>query len=113
MCTTTSGLFGEDPANRRERLRGLLSARLERGEQLQAQEDTMLTMELQVNCIIPSLSVVSLFQQVADEGVWFHEGPEQLLNARYWIADYSIPRCAMADWPVHVTEVALCVCVQG
>ena len=27
-----------------------------------------------------------------DEGVWFHEGPEQLLNARYWIADYSIPR---------------------
>ena len=27
-----------------------------------------------------------------DEGVWFHEGPEELLNARYWIADYSIPR---------------------
>ena len=47
---------------------------------------------------------------MADEGVWFHEGPEQLLNARYWIADYSIPRSAMADWPVHVTEVWLHVC---
>ena len=61
MCTTTSGLFGEDPANRRERLRGLLSARLERGEQLQAQEDTAMTTELEVHCIISSwgVSVIS------------------------------------------------------
>jgi hypothetical protein len=34
-----SGLFGEDPANRRERLRELLSARLERGELLEAVEE--------------------------------------------------------------------------
>lgn len=34
-----AGLFGEDPANRRERLRGLLSAQLERGELLEAVEE--------------------------------------------------------------------------
>ena len=34
-----SGLFGEDPANRRERLRELLSAQLERGELREAVEE--------------------------------------------------------------------------
>ena len=34
-----TGLFGEDPANRRERLRGLLSTRLERGELRAAVEE--------------------------------------------------------------------------
>ncbi|CAI8050160.1 U4/U6 small nuclear ribonucleoprotein Prp4 [Geodia barretti] len=67
-------LFGEDPANRRERLRELLSAQLERGELREAVEEA------------------TIAATAVDEGVWFHEGPEQLLNARYWIADYSIPR---------------------
>lgn len=40
---SASGLFGEDPANRRERLRGLLSARLEKGEQLESVEEATIT----------------------------------------------------------------------
>lgn len=32
-------MFGEDPANRRERLRSLLAAQLERGELLEAVEE--------------------------------------------------------------------------
>lgn len=78
VCLRAQGepicLFGEDPANRRERLRELLSARLERGELLEAVEEA------------------TIAATAVDEGVWFHEGPEELLNARYWIADYSIPR---------------------
>ena len=37
--TMVTGLFGEDPANRRERLRQLLSEQLERGELLEAVEE--------------------------------------------------------------------------
>lgn len=32
-----------------------------------------------------------LFQDEESE-IWYHEGVPELLSARYWIADYSIPR---------------------
>lgn len=93
-CTLSdSGLFGEDPANRRERLRELLSARLERGEMLEAVEEAAVAATA-VGIHPRHVTVLSCCVLQIDEGVWFHEGPEQLLNARYWIADYSIPRSA-------------------
>ena len=30
--------------------------------------------------------------QVDDNTVWYHEGTADLMSARYWIADYSMPR---------------------
>lgn len=45
--------------------------------------------------------------------MWFHEGPEQLLNARYWIADYSIPRYVWAVeyllQSVYLRGMSVCV----
>ena len=53
-----TGLFGEDPANRRERLRGLLSARQERGELLEAVE------EAAIAATAVSIRVVSLLVDI-------------------------------------------------
>ena len=93
----SSGLFGEDPASRRERLRILLSARLERGELKEAVEEATVVATAVSHTHITVSRLMSHTSQI-DEGVWFHEGPEQLLNARYWIADYSIPRSVSHVW---------------
>lgn len=68
-------LFGEGPADRRERLRLHLADLAERGVRIEKQE------------------VEGESSQPLDEDtVWYHEGLPELLAARYWIAEYSIPR---------------------
>ncbi|XP_037092324.1 U4/U6 small nuclear ribonucleoprotein Prp4-like [Pollicipes pollicipes] len=68
-------LFGEGPADRRNRLRDLLS----RGEE-EAPSD-------QRPAEGPSAPA-----QTPRTDTWYHEGPPELREARYWIADYSMPR---------------------
>lgn len=66
-------LFGEGPADRRERLRILL---LDLGESRGPTEEK------------PQPPP----EAVDKEAVWYHEGPRELLAARFWISEYSIPR---------------------
>lgn len=69
-------LFGEGPAQRRDRLRDLLSVfeQLLPGFTTQQEEE----------------------EEEKDEGepeeIWYHEGPEELRKARLFIANYSVPR---------------------
>jgi U4/U6 small nuclear ribonucleoprotein PRP4 len=72
-------LFGEGPANRRIRLRELLSML---GDNAAKKEDE------------ESRKVMSSSQQVQQDSTqtWYHEGSEALRTARLWIADYSLPR---------------------
>jgi len=68
-------LFGEGPADRRTRLRDILSKLGEDAiERKQEEEESRL-------------------QQAKDqESTWYHEGPHTLKTARLWIAQYSLPR---------------------
>ncbi|CAF4529348.1 unnamed protein product, partial [Rotaria socialis] len=69
-------LFGEGPAERRERLRNLIS-RLsddEIAQKLRKKEEHEKRSE-----------------DKKEEVTWYHEGPEELQIARYWIAQYSLP----------------------
>ncbi|BFZ20632.1 hypothetical protein BsWGS_23671 [Bradybaena similaris] len=68
-------LFGEGPAERRERLRKLLA---ELGESAIRQKKEEKQKEQK--------------KKEEDNITWYHEGPQSLKNARYWIAEYSIPR---------------------
>ncbi|XP_076314876.1 U4-U6 small nuclear riboprotein factor 60K [Tachypleus tridentatus] len=68
-------LFGEGPADRRERLRQLLAklgedAVKKKKEEDQKQEE----------------------KEKEEETTWYHEGPESLKVARLWLAKYSVPR---------------------
>ncbi|XP_060071892.1 U4/U6 small nuclear ribonucleoprotein Prp4-like [Ylistrum balloti] len=68
-------LFGEGPADRRERLKKLLS---------QIGEDALKQKKKEE---------IELKKKKAEENItWYHEGSESLKEARYWIAQYSIPR---------------------
>ncbi|KAI1277972.1 U4/U6 small nuclear ribonucleoprotein Prp4 [Halotydeus destructor] len=67
-------LFGEGPADRRERLRNWL-ARL--GEDAIRKEKG-----------------VEVEEKRKDDKTWYHEGPESLRQARFLIAEYSIPRAS-------------------
>lgn len=68
-------LFGEGPADRRSRLRDLLSKLGEDAIQRKQEEEE------------------SRMQQEKDqESTWYHEGPPSLKIARIWIAQYSLSR---------------------
>jgi len=69
-------LFGEGPAERRNRLRDLLSQLGEDAIRRKKQEDEDRIRE----------------EREHDETTWYHEGPASLRLARRWIADYSIPK---------------------
>ena len=69
-------LFGEGPAERRNRLRELLSERGEDAVRRQQLEDAERLRE----------------EREHDETTWYHEGPGSLRVARHWIAEYSLPR---------------------
>ncbi|KAK6978386.1 U4/U6 small nuclear ribonucleoprotein Prp4 [Biomphalaria glabrata] len=68
-------LFGEGPAERRERLRKLLA---ELGQSALKKKKEEKLKELK--------------KKEEDNITWYHEGPTSLREARYWIAQYSIPR---------------------
>ena len=69
-------LFGEGPAERRNRLRDLLSQLGEDAIRRKKQEDEDRIRE----------------EREHDETTWYHEGPPSLRVSRYWIAEYSLPR---------------------
>ncbi|XP_014248666.1 U4/U6 small nuclear ribonucleoprotein Prp4 [Cimex lectularius] len=67
-------IFGEGPAERRNRLRDLLS-RLGEDAIYKKQEEEE-----------------ERIKQEKEQETWYHEGSEALRNVRLWIAKYSIPR---------------------
>jgi len=73
-------LFGEGPADRRDRLRDLIAkARLERGEAMDVEEEEESESES---------------EESEKEEEFYTEGPTALKAARRDIAEYSLPRCA-------------------
>ncbi|XP_071820495.1 U4/U6 small nuclear ribonucleoprotein Prp4-like [Apostichopus japonicus] len=71
-------LFGEGPAERRERLRHLLADLGEvQSKKQKAEEEERQKKKME-----------------EEETTWYHEGPESLKTARFWIADYSVPRAS-------------------
>ena len=69
-------LFGEGPAERRNRLRDLLSQLGEDAIRRKKAEDEERIRE----------------EREHDETTWYHEGPVSLRVSRHWIAQYSIPK---------------------
>jgi U4/U6 small nuclear ribonucleoprotein PRP4 len=65
-------LFGEDPGDRRDRLREVLSQRLERGERVRVNEEEE--------------------EEEEDEGEFYTPGKEELLKVRKEIAIYSLKK---------------------
>ncbi|XP_013418559.1 U4/U6 small nuclear ribonucleoprotein Prp4-like [Lingula anatina] len=65
-------LFGEGPADRRERLRALLA-------------------DIGTDAIKKEVEAEKA-QDKPDDVTWYHEGTETLQDARMWIAKYSLPR---------------------
>ncbi|XP_047542004.1 U4/U6 small nuclear ribonucleoprotein Prp4 [Vanessa atalanta] len=68
-------LFGEGPAERRVRLRDLLSYLGEDAIHKKLEEEE-----------------ARIERDRGREGTWYHEGPPELRDARLWIARYSLPR---------------------
>ncbi|KAJ0178231.1 hypothetical protein K1T71_006054 [Dendrolimus kikuchii] len=68
-------LFGEGPAERRVRLRDLLSYLGEDAIHKKLEEEE-----------------ARIERDRGREGTWYHEGPSELREARIWIAKYSLPR---------------------
>lgn len=71
-------LFGEGPADRRERLREMIAMI---GEE-----------NLKKNKMTEKQILAAKEKEELAKTTWYHEGPESLKIARTWIADYSIPR---------------------
>lgn len=69
-------LFGEGPAERRTRLRELLAA---------VGESAIPHRVIEEEERRPG-------QKEQAESTWYHEGPDSLRKARFWIAHYSLPR---------------------
>ncbi|XP_017783416.1 PREDICTED: U4/U6 small nuclear ribonucleoprotein Prp4 [Nicrophorus vespilloides] len=67
-------IFGEGPAERRSRLRDILSC---------IGEDAIIRKEVEEEKKQMSYN---------QESTWYHEGPDSLKTARLWIAEYSLPR---------------------
>ncbi|KAF2904969.1 hypothetical protein ILUMI_01212 [Ignelater luminosus] len=67
-------LFGEGPADRRNRLRDILSC---------IGEDVIIKREVEEE---------KKLLEKDQESTWYHEGPETLRISRLWIAEYSLPR---------------------
>ena len=65
-------LFGEDPGSRRDRLRDIMSQRMERGERVKVTEEEE--------------------EEEEDEGEFYTPGDEALLGARKEIARYSLQK---------------------
>ncbi|GAB6023365.1 U4/U6 small nuclear ribonucleoprotein Prp4 [Chamberlinius hualienensis] len=68
-------LFGEGPAERRERLRQLLAFFGEDAIRKRKEEEED-----------------RRHSEREHESTWYHEGPVALFDARFWIAEYSLPR---------------------
>ncbi|XP_075989469.1 U4-U6 small nuclear riboprotein factor 60K [Anticarsia gemmatalis] len=68
-------LFGEGPAERRVRLRDLLSYLGEDAIHKKLEEEE-----------------ARIERDRGREGTWYHEGPPELREARLWIARYSLPK---------------------
>ncbi|XP_047518708.1 U4/U6 small nuclear ribonucleoprotein Prp4 [Pieris napi] len=68
-------LFGEGPAERRVRLRDLLSYLGEDAINKKLEEEE-----------------ARIERDRGREGTWYHEGPPELRESRLWIARYSLPR---------------------
>ncbi|XP_050676491.1 U4/U6 small nuclear ribonucleoprotein Prp4 [Leptidea sinapis] len=68
-------LFGEGPAERRVRLRDLLSYLGEDAINKKLEEEE-----------------ARIERDRGREGTWYHEGPPSLRDARLWLAKYSLPR---------------------
>ncbi|XP_070582205.1 U4/U6 small nuclear ribonucleoprotein Prp4-like [Ptychodera flava] len=68
-------LFGEGPADRRERLRQLLASLGEEHFAKEKKEDP-----------------VKAEEKKYEQKTWYHQGPQGLKKARYWLAEYSLPR---------------------
>ncbi|XP_041968755.1 U4/U6 small nuclear ribonucleoprotein Prp4 isoform X2 [Aricia agestis] len=71
-------LFGEGPAERRVRLRDLLSYLGEDAIHKKLEEEE-----------------ARIERDRGREGTWYHEGPPELREARLWIARYSLPRAKL------------------
>ncbi|XP_058059445.1 U4/U6 small nuclear ribonucleoprotein Prp4 [Anopheles bellator] len=69
--------FGEGPAERRLRLKDLLSALGEKGIPSKPAKDE---------------EKPKAQQKETNESTWYHEGPESLRLARFWVANYSLAR---------------------
>ena len=69
-------LFGEGPADRRNRLKELLSYL--GTDAIEKKQD--------------EAKEVSKQEKDQAETTWYHEGPESLRQARLWLAHYSLPR---------------------
>lgn len=67
-------LFGEGPAERRARLKDILSCIGEDAIKRREAEEERKQLEKE------------------GETTWYHEGPESLKRARLWLAEYSLPR---------------------
>lgn len=67
-------LFGEGPAERRSRLKDILSCIGEDAIKRREAEEERKQLEKE------------------QESTWYHEGPESLKRARLWIAEYSLPK---------------------
>ena len=72
-------LFGEGPAERRTRLKELLSELGEDAIRRKREEDEEKEREAKEH----------------DETTWYHEGPPSLKEARIWLAQFSLPRAKM------------------
>lgn len=68
-------LFGEGPAERRERLRNILSV-VGPDALKKSKKDDEKSKKSREEC----------------QTTWYHEGPENLRAARFWITQYSLPR---------------------
>ncbi|CAH2217439.1 jg5368 [Pararge aegeria aegeria] len=73
-------LFGEGPAERRVRLRDLLSYLGEDAIHKKLEEEE-----------------ARIERDRGREGTWYHEGPPQLKDARLFIARYSLPRAKRSE----------------
>lgn len=70
-------LFGEGPADRRNRLKELLT--VHGSELIDKKRDEEKEIALKT-------------EKDQTETTWYHEGPESLKTARLWLAYYSLPR---------------------
>jgi U4/U6 small nuclear ribonucleoprotein PRP4 len=68
--------FGEGPADRRERLRSIVADLAEKGIRVTLERKQETTEQ----------------EPIDEDSVWYHEGPNELLVARYFITEYSMPR---------------------
>lgn len=83
------GLFGEGPADRRERLRRLLAVK---GQDALKKPDESKDAGKDVSIRDSVIRTDDLMFKQQSHTTWHHVGPESLRKARIWIASYSVPR---------------------